>query len=381
MNYCGREEQNSIASVCSSELSEQKATEKLTVFKAYGNMWKNTFKFKGRVGRNEYWLAFLGEFNVGILTTLIMGLLFGALEFNGVEIPPIVYNVAIVVGSIAVWGWVSLRYIGIGLLMNLDDLPKLFFMPVLSWEFWLLILGLLALAIVFYAPRISILVRRLHDSGKSAWFLLLLLIPFLGSDILFICGLMNSDDGDNRWGENPKGVERNPYEIKEKNKLITAVGGLLVNFENFRSCDSRRDYWLGMAGLGAILFELAFVTYRLGMLGMGAGICGLVCIAGFVISMIIPTISGLVRRMHDTGRSGWIVSLGLIIPAVIVILNRLILFGVMESAMHYESIPAIYDFLKTLDGVAILAMIIGIPNIIVISLLDSKKTNNKWSEN
>lgn len=377
MNYCEREAQNSIGT----EPSGRKATEKLNIFKAYGNMWKNAFNFKGRVGRNEYWLAFLGDFNVGVIFTLIIGLVWTLFKYNSVEITPVMSTIAIAVIGIGAFGWVSLRYIGIGMLMSMDKLPVLFDMPIFSWEFWLMILKCLlvvALAIVWYIPRLSILVRRLHDSGKSAWFLLLLLIPFLGADILFICVLRDSDDGDNRWGENPKGVERNPYEIKERNKLITAVGALLVNFENFKTCDSRREYWLGMAGIGAILAELAFVTLRLGYFSMGGAICGFVCIAGFVISMIIPTLSGLVRRMHDTGRSGWIVAFGLVIPSVIKVLNHLILFGVMESAMHYRSIPTIYTFLKILDGVASMALVIGIPNILIMSLLDTKKENNKW---
>ena len=109
------------------------------MFRSYGNMWKNTFNFKGRVGRNEYWLAFLGEFNVGILIALILGLVFGALRFNGVEISPTMYMVAIAVYVVAVLGWVSLRYAAIGVLMNLDKLMKLFYMPVWSWQFWILL--------------------------------------------------------------------------------------------------------------------------------------------------------------------------------------------------------------------------------------------------
>ena len=103
-------------------------------------------------------------------------------------------------------------------------------------------------------------------------------------------------------------------------------------------------------------------------------------VLALVIVCWIPRISILVRRLHDTGRNGLIVILGLIVPVVIITLNRLVLFGVMESAMHYKVIPVIYECLKALDAVSILALIICVPNIIVMSLLDSKKTNNKWLE-
>ena len=53
---------------------------------------------------------------------------------------------------------------------------------------------------------LSLLVRRLHDSGKSGWLVLLGLIPFVGSIILLVFCCQDSDRCDNKWGKSPKYV-------------------------------------------------------------------------------------------------------------------------------------------------------------------------------
>lgn len=47
-------------------------------------------------------------------------------------------------------------------------------------------------------PALSVLARRLHDSGKSAWLILLGLIPFVGTIILIVFALLPSEARDNR---------------------------------------------------------------------------------------------------------------------------------------------------------------------------------------
>ncbi len=53
-------------------------------------------------------------------------------------------------------------------------------------------------------PSLAVGARRLHDSGKSGWWLLIGLIPFIGTIILIIFFCMDSEEGDNRFGANPK---------------------------------------------------------------------------------------------------------------------------------------------------------------------------------
>ena len=52
-------------------------------------------------------------------------------------------------------------------------------------------------------PSITVLIRRLHDIERSGWWILLILIPFLGAIVLFIFTLLRGTDGDNEYGEDP----------------------------------------------------------------------------------------------------------------------------------------------------------------------------------
>ena len=49
-------------------------------------------------------------------------------------------------------------------------------------------------------PNLAISVRRLHDIGRSGWWLLLMLIPLIGIIILIVWVCQKSDDGPNAHG-------------------------------------------------------------------------------------------------------------------------------------------------------------------------------------
>jgi uncharacterized membrane protein YhaH (DUF805 family) len=60
--------------------------------------------------------------------------------------------------------------------------------------------------LISFIPSLSITVRRLHDSGKSGWWLLLNIIPYLGWFVILIFTCMDGERRSNRWGPNPKKV-------------------------------------------------------------------------------------------------------------------------------------------------------------------------------
>jgi uncharacterized membrane protein YhaH (DUF805 family) len=64
--------------------------------------------------------------------------------------------------------------------------------------------GIFALAMLL--PSLSVTVRRLHDTGRSAWWLLIGLIPLLGAIVLLVFMMLDGESGSNRFGENPKAV-------------------------------------------------------------------------------------------------------------------------------------------------------------------------------
>ncbi|MAK63372.1 MAG: hypothetical protein CMF75_01300 [Maricaulis sp.] len=64
--------------------------------------------------------------------------------------------------------------------------------------------GLIALGT--FLPSIAVAVRRLHDTGRSGFWLFLGLIPLVGFIVLIIFYIGESEAGSNKYGPNPKGA-------------------------------------------------------------------------------------------------------------------------------------------------------------------------------
>ena len=67
-----------------------------------------------------------------------------------------------------------------------------------------LLTTLYSLAILI--PSIAVGVRRLHDTGRSGWWLLIGLIPVIGSIVLIVFFVLDSEPGENAYGANPKAL-------------------------------------------------------------------------------------------------------------------------------------------------------------------------------
>ncbi|CAB3967216.1 MULTISPECIES: DUF805 domain-containing protein [Burkholderia] len=68
----------------------------------------------------------------------------------------------------------------------------------------LLLLGVLSLvSLALIIPGIAVSVRRLHDTGRSGWFLLIALIPIVGSILLLVWTCSRGTEGPNRFGADP----------------------------------------------------------------------------------------------------------------------------------------------------------------------------------
>ncbi|WP_351122788.1 DUF805 domain-containing protein [Shewanella sp. T24-MNA-CIBAN-0130] len=86
-------------------------------------------------------------------------------------------------------------------------------------EYWMFILVYIIINIVFavigldtisaivslalLVPSLSIAARRLHDTGRSGWWQLILLIPIIGLIVLIVFLAQDSHDA-NDYGINPK---------------------------------------------------------------------------------------------------------------------------------------------------------------------------------
>lgn len=65
--------------------------------------------------------------------------------------------------------------------------------------------GIFGVAMII--PSIAVTVRRLHDTDRRGWWLLILLIP-LGVVWLIVLWVLDGHAGDNRFGPDPKATER-----------------------------------------------------------------------------------------------------------------------------------------------------------------------------
>jgi uncharacterized membrane protein YhaH (DUF805 family) len=58
--------------------------------------------------------------------------------------------------------------------------------------------------LALFLPGLAVAVRRLHDVGKSGWFLFIALIPLIGTIWLLVLLAKDGEPGMNQYGINPK---------------------------------------------------------------------------------------------------------------------------------------------------------------------------------
>jgi uncharacterized membrane protein YhaH (DUF805 family) len=110
-----------------------------------------------------------------------------------------------------------------------------------------------------------------------------------------------------------------------------AIKSFWSNYANFKGRARRSEYWyvqlfLVLTNLAAAVIDLVLMDYDVDrfLANGGGGIVGLI----WIVATIVPALAVLIRRLHDTSRTGWWALIGLI-PVVggIVIL----VFTVMDS--------------------------------------------------
>ncbi|SUZ71263.1 uncharacterized protein METZ01_LOCUS24117 [marine metagenome] len=96
-------------------------------------------------------------------------------------------------------------------------------------------------------------------------------------------------------------------------KLVEHYIGGLLKYAEFSGRASRGEYWWFTIANTI----LAGIFWLLGNLGGPVSILSLL----YLIAVLVPNLSITVRRLHDTGRSGWWLPLGLVpTPLVFIIL-------------------------------------------------------------
>ena len=105
--------------------------------------------FSGRARRSEFWYFFLFTFLVGVVTTALDAVLGTGFETGG------------------------------GVINTLGSL-------------------------VLLLPSLAVAVRRMHDTGRSGWWLLIGFIPIVGWILVIVWYCTDTKPGDNQYGPDPK---------------------------------------------------------------------------------------------------------------------------------------------------------------------------------
>ncbi|WP_237068560.1 DUF805 domain-containing protein [Microbulbifer guangxiensis] len=116
----------------------------------YLKVLRNYTNFHGRAQRREYWFFVLFNLLIALMLSTIDG----------------------------VTGLYSEEY-GVGLLSG-------------------------AYALLVLLPSLAVTARRLHDTGRTGWWILVSLIPLVGYLVLLAFMVFDSEPGTNRFGPNPK---------------------------------------------------------------------------------------------------------------------------------------------------------------------------------
>ena len=90
--------------------------------------------------------------------------------------------------STIIWGVLAYAELSLGIRSSLQSVGML------SMIYMLVVL----------LPSIAVTVRRLHDTGRSGWWLLLLFLPLVGPLALLVFSVQDSEAGSNDYGPNPK---------------------------------------------------------------------------------------------------------------------------------------------------------------------------------
>ena len=116
----------------------------------YMDVLKKYAQFSGRSRRKEYWFFVLFNIIISVLLTIVDGFI-GTFDVD------------------SGWGMLS---------------------------------GIYSLAV--FIPSLAVGFRRLHDTGRSAWWLLLFLIPIIGTIVIIVFLALDSEEGENQYGASPK---------------------------------------------------------------------------------------------------------------------------------------------------------------------------------
>jgi uncharacterized membrane protein YhaH (DUF805 family) len=113
----------------------------------WAECWKKYAVFSGRARRKEYWMFVLINVLIGLAIGVVLGI--------------------------------------VGAAQAADGLSTLY-------------------SLAAFLPGLAVTCRRLHDTGRSGWWFLLVFLPIVGSIVLIVFLCLDGQPGENAYGPNPK---------------------------------------------------------------------------------------------------------------------------------------------------------------------------------
>lgn len=121
--------------------------------------------FEGRINRQKWWLGIIVLMIVEWIVVIVLGMVFGGGMMSGID-PNNPEAAAQAMGMISV--------------------------------------PMIIVILIFLWPSLALYTKRWHDRGKSGWWTLIVLIPFIGAIWALVeLGFLRGTEGPNQYGPDP----------------------------------------------------------------------------------------------------------------------------------------------------------------------------------
>lgn len=147
--------------------------------------------------------------------------------------------------------------------------------------------------------------------------------------------------------------------------FVPAVKAALNKFATFSGRASRSEYWWFYLFTYLISVTGSVLTGLLPLFGLFFGL--------IILALVVPTLSVTVRRLHDTGKSGWWILLTSVAPTMLLIP---VVFSAIAAG---ENALALTGILLTIPLLGLM-VIVGYITLFVLMLLPGGKEANKYGE-
>ena len=250
-------------------------------------------------------------------------------------------------------------------------------------------------------PSMAVLVRRLHDIGKSGWlyFKFALIYGLLSclSVFLLLYGEINSNDilqfsgygviailtvayigfvillardselGENKWGLNPKDPLTPEDDIVNVD-CFKYYAKCWKHYFDFKGRARRSEFWMFIGVNCMIQYCLSVFNIIGNNINTTAQLVVAIIYILYSLAVFIPSVAVTVRRLHDIGESGWWFVIYILLAVVFAFI-----LGVLSINPNtfFAKIVVIYAIILLITSLLLYA----------IMLKDSQPGDNQWGSN